>query len=174
MSDPDAPPLFVEDLIRTLDDHAVSYVVVGGVAAAMHGSARGTLDLDITPLWTSPNLDRLADALTSMGAKLRAEGPEPAPRELVDYPISGTALANFEVSTWRTRYGDLDVVVGTPTTAGPLSGYRDLTVGAAQVTAYGITILAAGLDDLIEAKRALRRTPDLSALPELYRLRDVT
>ena len=100
----------------------------------MHGSARGTLDLDITPLWTSPNLDRLADALTSMGAKLRVEGPEPAPRELVDYPISGTALANFEVSTWRTRYGDLDVVVGTPTTAGPLSGYRDLTAGAAQVT----------------------------------------
>jgi hypothetical protein len=38
--------------------------------------------------------------------------------------------------------------------------------------AFGITILVADLDDIIEAKEALARGPDLAALPELHRLRE--
>lgn len=36
----------------------------------------------------------------------------------------------------------------------------------------GAAVLTAHLDDIIEAKRSLRREPDLAALPELYRLQE--
>lgn len=172
MSDPDAPELSTRRIIETLTEHRVSYVVVGGIAAAAQGSARVTRDLDITPQWRAGNLDRLAAALTAMGARLRAEGATPDSRTVVDFPISGQALAAFEVSAWRTRHGDLDVVAGTPTRAGTLAGYDHLSRKARAVSIYGITISVADLDDVIEAKRTLRRAPDLAALPELYRLRE--
>ena len=127
MSDPDAPQLSTRQIIATLAEHQVSYVVVGGIAAAAQGSARVTRDLDITPQWRADNLDRLAEALTAMGARRRAEGAAPDSRTVVDFPISGQALAAFEVSAWRTRHGDLDIVSGTPTRAGTLADYDDLS-----------------------------------------------
>ena len=172
MSDPDAPALSVRAIIEILDVHEVDYVVIGGVAGAVHGSAHVTRDFDITPQWRADNLDRLASALISMDARLRAEGNTPGSRTIVEIPISGQDLAAFEVSTWRTRFGDLDIVSGTPTLTGDLADYDQLARKAANVEAYGITISVAALDDIIEAKRALRREPDLAALPELYRLRD--
>jgi len=99
-------------------------------------------------------------------------GSAPDRRDVVDYPLSGATLESFEVSTWRTRHGDIDIVSGTPKTAGGLADYGELRQRSREVSAYGLTISIAGLDDIIEAKRALRRDPDLAALPELYSLRD--
>lgn len=172
MSDPDAPDLFIVEMIEKLAEHEVTYIVIGGSAAVAHGSARATMDFDITPQWRADNLDRLAEALIAMGARLRVEGDAPGSRIIVDFPISGQALAGFEVSAWRTRHGDLDIVSGTPTRAGTLADYDDLSRKARAVRIYGATVLVADLDDIIEAKRALRREPDLAALPELYRLRE--
>jgi hypothetical protein len=71
-----------------------------------------------------------------------------------------------------SRLGDLDVVVGTPTaTRGSLARYEALASRAHRRTAFGVTILVADLDDIIESKQALGRESDLVALPELHRLR---
>ena len=172
MSDPDAPELSTREIIERLAEHQVFYVVVGGIAAAAQGSTRVTRDFDITPQWRADNLDRLAEALIAMGARLRADGDAPGSRMTVDFPISGQALAGFEVSAWRTRHGDLDIVSGTPTRAGTLADHDDLSRKARAVSIYGTAVLVADLDDIIEAKGALRREPDLAALPELYRLRE--
>jgi hypothetical protein len=62
--------------------------------------------------------------------------------------------------------------VGTPTaTRGSLARYEALTSRAHRRTAFGVTILVADLDDIIESKQALGRESDLVALPELHRLR---
>ena len=149
-------------------------VLAGGIAAAAHGAARVTRDFDITPEWESENLQRLSAALASMEAKLRVPGSSPDSRELVDYPLSGAGLRSFEVSTWRTKHGDLDIVQGTPKESGGLADYDELSRRANDVEAYGLTISIASLDDIIESKRVLKREPDLAALPELYSLRDAT
>ena len=39
-------------------------------------------------------------------------------------------------------------------------------------SAFGVAILIADLDDIIESKEALNRVPDRAALPELRQLRD--
>lgn len=168
MGDPDAPPLQARELLQLLDRNAVRYVVVGGLAATVHGATRVTFDIDLVPEWTDSNLDRLATALREAGAELVApETPEP-----IAFPIDARSLRQFEASTWRTRLGDLDVIIGTPTaTRGSLARYEALAPRAAEREAFGVTILVASLDDVIESKQALARESDLVALPELHRLR---
>jgi len=167
MGDPKAPPLRVERLLRALDDHGVQYVVVGGLAAAAQGAGRVTFDIDVVPEWSTANLDRLADALRCLGAQSRV----PDSVEPVALPLDSRSLRGFEVSTWRTDAGDLDVIIGTPTTdRGRLAGYDDLVDRGHRLEAYGLTITVADLSDIIESKQVLAREPDLAALPELRRL----
>jgi hypothetical protein len=168
VGDPNAPPLQAKKLFALLERHGVHYVVVGGLAAVVHGSARATFDIDLVPDWSTANLERLAGALRAADAQLRV--PDASP---VDYPIDVESLRAFEVSTWRTRHGDLDIITGTPTLErGRLSQYPELARRAHRREAFGITILVADLSDIIESKQALAREPDLAALPELHRLRD--
>lgn len=169
MGDPNAPALQVAELVGLLDRHRVRYVVVGGLAGTVHGSARVTFDIDLVPEWTDENLDRLACALRECEAALYRKD-EGAP---VEVAIDSATLKGFEVSTWRTRLGDVDLVAGTPTSRrGTLAGYEALAGRAHRRDVFGVTILVADLDDVIESKQALAREADLVALPELYRLRD--
>jgi hypothetical protein len=168
VGDPNAPPLRVRELLELLDRHRVRCVLVGELAAVAHGSGRATFDIDVVPDWTRENLDRLASALVASGARLRVPDSEP-----VEFPVVGNALERFEVSTWRTNLGDIDVICGTPTNRrGVLARFDDLVSRAHRRVAFGITILVADLADIIEAKEALARGPDLAALPELHRLRE--
>lgn len=48
-----------ETLIQALTDEKVAFVVIGGVAATLHGSARLTMDLDIAYARSPENLERL-------------------------------------------------------------------------------------------------------------------
>ena len=167
MGDPDAPPLRVEHLLRTLDEHGVRYVIVGGLAAAAQGAGRVTFDIDVVPDWSTENLERLGNALQALNAKLRV----PDSSDPVGVPLDARSLRGFEVSTWRTDSGDLDVIIGTPTaTRGRLAGFDELVDRAHSLEAYGLTILVADLADIIESKEVLAREPDLVALPELRRL----
>lgn len=169
MGDPNAPPLRTEQLLRLLASHGVAYIIVGGLAAVVHGAGRVTFDIDVVPEWTPGNLDRLAHALLEANARLRVPGSI----EPVGVSVDARTLRNYEVSTWRTDHGDIDVIRGTPTKARTrLAGYRTLKRRAGSRTVHGLAILVADLDDVIESKEALAREPDLVALPELYRLRD--
>ena len=48
-------------LLRLLAGHEVEFVIVGGVAAAMHGAARATYDLDVCYGREPQNLDMLEE-----------------------------------------------------------------------------------------------------------------
>jgi hypothetical protein len=58
-------------LIGLLSRAGVEFVVIGGVAATMHGSAHATYDLDILYRRTSENIERLAIALAPLRPYLR-------------------------------------------------------------------------------------------------------
>lgn len=169
MGDPSAPPLQSGALFRLLDRHGVRYVVVGGLAGTVHGSTRVTFDIDLVPEWTDANLERLAAALREAGGTLHRRGDD----DPVELAIDAATLGGFEVSTWRTRLGDIDLILGTPTARrGTLAGYEALAERAHARDVFGVTILVADLDDVIESKQAMAREVDLVALPELYRLRE--
>jgi hypothetical protein len=168
MGDPAAPKLDAAALFRVLDAEGVRYVVVGGLAATAHGATRVTFDVDLVPEWSDENLERLVSALRVLGAELHVSDVD----EPVAFALDAQSLRQFEVSTWRTRLGDIDVIAGTPTaTRGVLARYEALAARAQERSAFGVTLLIASLDDIIESKEALGREPDLVALPELHRLR---
>ena len=56
----------VKRILDCLNDAAVEYVVLGGVAVNLHGVVRSTEDFDIYPRPEGANLDRLRSALSEI------------------------------------------------------------------------------------------------------------
>ena len=56
----------VKQQLELLSRHGVECVIVGGVAAALHGSSIPTYDLDVCYARDTANLHRLAEALTAV------------------------------------------------------------------------------------------------------------
>jgi hypothetical protein len=157
MGEPD--PLAV---LRTLERHGVRYVVIGAAAARIAGAPVVTEDVDVTPASDGPNLERLADALRELDARLRtATDPDGVP-----LPADAELLRTAELWTLTTSAGDLDLCF-TPAGTG---GYDDLRREASRERlAEGLTVAVASLRDVIRSKEAAGRDKDLAQLPLLRR-----
>jgi hypothetical protein len=57
----------LKDVFASLQRHDVRYVVIGGIAAVLHGVPRATFDLDLLIEATPDNAQRLLDALVETG-----------------------------------------------------------------------------------------------------------
>ena len=158
---PAPPPLDIEKLLDVLDRHDVRYVLIGGVAARLHGSPDLTEDVDITPERSRVNLRRLGAALREIHARLRGA-------EDVDWPVDERALGNVEVLTLTTDCGLLDICFRP---AGGQS-YEQLTANAQAYDVFGVRIAVASLDDIIASKTAAGRNKDLRGLATLHALRE--
>ena len=150
-------------ICETLNEESVRYVVVGGLAAALHGSPLPTADVDLVPDRSPDNLERLATALQRLGAKLRTEaGPIAAP---IDGPFLQAMPLMLNLTT---DAGDVDL---TFTPSGPLDGFADWNQDATNIAiAEGLTIRVASLQAVIDSKRAAGREKDHRALPYLESL----
>ena len=111
-------PLQPDCLFAALADAGVDYVLIGGLAAVLHGSTAMTNDADIVPAMTRDNLERLSTALTDLDARIRSES-EP---DGVVFDPHPDLLASMAILNLTTRCGDLDVAVRPTGTA----GYDDL------------------------------------------------
>jgi hypothetical protein len=149
-------------IVRVLARHAVDYILIGGFAAAAHGSPLQTNDVDIVPAANADNLARLSKALKALDAKVRA-GDEAFPFD--HDPLS---LAAARVWNLTTKYGDLDITF----TPSGTQGYDDLKRDAIEVTIRGTTVKLAALVDIVRSKEAAGRDKDRRALPVLRELVD--
>jgi len=149
-------------ILETLRRHEVEFVVIGGIAAAAHGSPSVTADLDVCYGRDRENLERLASALRELEATLRG-----APAGL-PFVLDAETLARGDHFTFETVAGDFDIL-GTP--AGT-DGYADVRAGAEAVDIDGHTVLITSLEDLIRMKRAAGRPKDRVEIEILGALRD--
>ena len=150
-------------LVAGLTAAGVRYVIVGGVAATVHGSRRVTDDLDILFDTAPDNLDRLSSLLAGWHAYPR--GAEPG----LPFIMDAQTLRCAEVLTLVTDRGFLDLLtvvhgVGTYAKALPATVIVDLPSGAVRVLS---------LPQLIAAKRAANRPKDREHLLELEALREL-
>jgi hypothetical protein len=161
-----APVLHAERLLRTLREHGVDLVVIGGFALSAHGVVRGTKDVDIVPGPDPPNLRRLASALRALDAEVML-AEDFAPSELgLEPDEEGLALGGNWVL--RTRLGRLDVMQDVP----GLKSYAALRARAVDVDVPDAgPVLFAGLDDLIAMKVAAGRPQDELDVASLLRAR---
>ena len=148
----DVSPLDPERIIRTLSRHKVRFVLIGALAARLHGFPRLTADADITPAGDRTNLERLAKALNDMNAKVYTEA---VPEGLV-FDCSGPTLARAMMWNLVTDAGRIDIAFKPAGT----TGYDDLAKGAEKFEAYGVRFLAASVADIIRSKKAANRPKD--------------
>ena len=62
---------YLKEMLVTLADAGVEFVVGGGVACVLHGVERVTLDLDVAVQMNSANLDRLIRAVEQLNLQPR-------------------------------------------------------------------------------------------------------
>jgi hypothetical protein len=152
-------------LLDALQQHEVEFVVVGVIAAVAQGSPVPTRDLDITPLSSAANCERLANALRSVGAKLRLTD-----RTGLEFPIEPRFLAGNKSLTLTTRFGVLDLDF-MPAGTG---GFDDLRRNAIEVElGTSRPVLVAALTDVIRMKEAAGRPKDVAQLPALRQTLEV-
>lgn len=100
---PDDLPVDLARIGEVLERHDVRYLVVGGMSGTFHAMVHyRTHDVDLLVHDGADNLDRLAAALTELGAvAIGSSGPA---------PISGADLA-IASTQWDTQAGPVDVLI---------------------------------------------------------------
>lgn len=148
--------------LRTLAEHGVRFVLIGGQAGLALGSTVLTIDVDVCYDRDLANLERLAAALVAMNARLRGVPGD------VPFVIDARTLRNGDSFTFVTDHGAVDVLA----TPSGTRGYPDLALGATRTDVGGFEVDVVALDDLIRMKRAAARPKDLFAVEVLLALRD--
>ena len=152
-----------EEIIAALVRAEVRFVVIGGVAATIQGSARFTNDIDICYDTAPDNVERLVKLLAGWNAHLR--GVEQG----LPFVMDSKAFRITPVMTLTTDVGDidvLDVVSGVGDFAAVLMASELVEIGEGDVEFRSLE-----LDALIASKRAVGRPKDVEQLIELEALR---
>ena len=150
-----------EGLLRRLLASGVDFILVGGLAATVHGSARATFDVDVVYDRSPANVDRLVRALEPLEPYLRG-----APRGL-PFTLDADTIRRGLNFTLETTLGDLDLL-GEVTGGGQ---YADLLPATEEISLFGATCRCVTLAKLIDLKRAAGRPKDNEILAELEALR---
>ena len=140
----------------------MEFIIVGGAAATIHGSARVTQDLELVYARTPENIARLAAALAPHSPYLRGAPPG------LPFRWDAETIRRGLNFTLTTTLGDLDLlgeIVGG-------GGYADLLSHSQVVKVSGSEYRCLGLARLIHVKRAAGRPKDLEAVAELEALQE--
>ena len=152
----------LEQLLTTLHDAGVQFVIIGGVAARAHGSSRVTDDLDICYARDRANLKRLAAALAPLGPYPRGAPPG------LPFDWSAETLRAGLNFTLSTSVGALDLL-------GEITGGGDfarLLPHSLEIILFDREMLLLDLPWLIHVKRAAGRPKDFEVIAELEALQE--
>jgi predicted nucleotidyltransferase len=156
MSSPERP-LDLRELFRALAEHGVDYLVIGGVAAQVHGRRRTTKDLDVTPSPDRENFDRLRAALVALDAhpvELGPTAPTPTAEQLRIAPV---------VPPLTTRHGELHILNEIP----GATAFAKMRERALTIDLDGIAVQIVGIDDLIRMKQTSGKPGDIEDIEAL-------
>jgi hypothetical protein len=146
--------------LAALERNYVDYVVIGGLARVLRGADEVTDGLDICPLCSAVNLDRLGAALGELGVRGRGRGSG-LDAKLADQPVVGVT----------TEAGALNLIASS---TGAANGFVDLRRGASKEDlGGGLRPLVASTGDLARMAAALGRDRDLARLRELRRIMEL-
>lgn len=149
------------ELLKTLNEHGVEYILIGGAAATLHGSARLTQDIDVVYRRTRENIARLVQALAPY---------HPYPRGAP----AGLPFQWDEQTLWRGLNFTLETRLGYLDLWGEVAGggnYETLQAHTVEAELQDMRVRVVDLETLIRLKRAAGRPKDYEAIAELESLR---
>lgn len=158
--------MFYLDLFAALN-RRVDYVLIGGLAIALHGIERATMDIDVTVAMTPDNLSSLVE----MARELEMAPVLPVPLEALsdlDQLAHWHRERNLEAFALRApglSGVTLDVLLYPPL------DYAEMRQRAVTFQAGSVPVVVACIDDLIALKQAVGRPIDLADIEHLKRLK---
>ena len=153
----------IDKFVEVMAGAGVEYILIGGMAARVHGSAQVTQDVDVVYSRSDANVTRLVSALATF---------EP-------YPRGAPPGLPFEWSVKTVKAGlnfTLTTTMGAIDILGEVAGggrYEDLVAHAVTEAAFGHKIQLVSLPWLIRLKRAAGRPRDFNAIAELELLQSL-
>jgi hypothetical protein len=159
---------YLKEMLVTLANAQVEFVVGGGVACVLHGVERVTLDLDIAVQITPQNLNRLIDAVERL--KLRPRVPvslaDIGDPDFVRSMVVEKGALVFSLADFAQPLRHLDIFLS------PTLSFERLSEGAALFDIGGVNIRVVSRELLIEIKKEIKppRPKDILDLNELARL----
>jgi hypothetical protein len=159
---------YLKEMLVTLADAGVEFVVGGGVACVLHGVERVTLDLDIAVQMNAPNLDSLIRAVERLNLQPRVPvsladiGDPDFVRSMV---IEKGALV-FSLADFNNPLRQLDIFLS------PALSFERLSKGAKWLHIGSAKVRVASKEVLIEIKNEITplRAKDALDVQELSRL----
>ena len=146
-----------EKILAALTAAKVKFILIGGVAGNLHGSARITYDLDVVYERSRENIQRLVAALLPHSPYLRGAPPG------LPFTFDERTVRNGLNFTLTTKLGDFDLL-------GEVAGggtYEPLLPFTQWVREDDLEFLCVTLERLIQLKRAAGRPKDFEAIAEL-------
>ena len=154
------------DLIKLLTDKEIDFVLVGGLAVALQGYQRVTMDVDIVLAMDSGNLERFIAAVGNAG--LRPTIPVPiesiARPDLIDQWHREKGMLAFSLRGVAAQATVLDVLVK------PVVSYAELRRDAVVVDLGASRVAVASIPHLIKMKTGTGRGKDAIDIAELQKL----
>jgi|HubBroStandDraft_1064217.scaffolds.fasta_scaffold190177_1 hypothetical protein len=147
----------LSELLQRLADSRVDFVVVGGFAGVLHGSALVTRDLDICTVLTPENIENLREMLKDLNPRHRMT---PQKLSFLQVPKPGESVSNLYL---QTDWGVVDILSS-------ITGVGDFESVRANSEIFDIAgkkFRLISLPDLVRAKESLGREKDILAAKEL-------
>lgn len=159
-----AVPFRPREILAELSDSGAAFVVIGGVAAALHGSPLGTADLDTIAQREQANRAALARALVRLEARpvvsLDLVG---GTAMIVNQDVDAKLLGDLDPARLLTAKGIVDIMWHDET-VGDFSAWN---AAAIDVDVDGVRLRVASIEDLVRSKERAGRDKDLRGLPFL-------
>lgn len=154
-------PQRTRELLRLLDESGFEFIVIGGVAATLHGSTLNTIDVDVVSPFTVENLGLLLTALAPYDPHHASRLDLPGITEPVE------TLVRWRMLMLESDLGRLDVLRDME----PVGRFADCESVIRTVDGMGLRVLSRS--QLIAVKRHVARPKDLMVAEELVALADI-
>lgn len=145
------------NLLQILLDHDIEFIIVGGMAAVLHGCSQVTHDLDICAPLTPEQITRLRDILKELNPRHRMT---PQKLSFQDHPEN---LSNIKNLYLQTDLGVLDMI----SSVSGVGDFKRIESKAISAPLFNKTCRIISIEDLISAKQYMGRPKDLATIQEL-------
>ena len=158
-------PNMQQDLLKflqILSEQGAEFIIVGGVAAFLHGGNRVTYDIDIVPRLDAPSWPTIIDQIWKAGGRPRIPETRDAIKDIQNVKRWMNEKGLMAL-TFRSPEGgiDLDLLVKES------HRFDELRASSSKVEFEGCDYYVASIADLIAMKREAGRPQDLLDIEQL-------
>ena len=157
----------IAELLQSLVDHQVQFVLVGGLAVQLHGYLRSTFDVDLVLAMDDENLSRFIDVVKQFGLI-----------PVIPVPIDSLRNAR-QIDQWHREKGMLAFALREPQVGGsvvdilvrPEVPFDKLLMDAVTGELFGRQVRIASIDSLLIMKRSANRPKDILDIAALEKIK---